>query len=373
VDAQFCMKALTRFMAIYIVPGAIFQSIAIAGGYGTGREIVQYFTQYGITGGVMGMLLSTVSMAVVLATTFELARYFQVYDYRSYMERLIGRGAVLYEILALTMLLIVLAVIGVAAGNILLQAFGLPVWAGTMLMFFLVMTLNFFGRELVTKVLTFWSVVLYAVFIAYFVVTLSRYGGEVGEQLALSEVRPGWAASALNFAMYNVAGIPMMLFAVRHIETRKQAIISGCLAALITMIPGVLFHLSYASVFPEILTQPLPTHWMIQTMSLQVLMVAYIIVLFGTFIETCSGSMQGVNERLDHWSMQLRGKGLSRLSHALTAGGAILTSGALSSVGIVVLVAQGYGTIAWGFLAVYVVPTLTIGVYQLVRNKNRRQ
>ena len=38
--------------------------------------------------------------------------------------------------------------------------------------------------------------------------------------------------------------------------------------------------------------------------------------------------------------------------------------------GIVALIADGYGTLAWGFLAVYVLPLLTVGVYKLFFAEN---
>ena len=363
------MKTISRFISIYIVPGAIYQSIAIGGGYGTGREIVQYFTQYGVTGGGLAIGLAVICMAVVVAVTFEFARLFRVYDYRSYMDHLLGPVSVIFEILAITMLLLVLAVVGASAGRVLFETFGTPVWSGTLLMFVLVMTLNYLGREVITKVLTWWSVVLYAVFIAYFVVTLSRYSGGFTESLKLAEIRPGWAQSGFKYAFYNLAPVPVILYAVRSIETRKQALISGCLAAVITMVPGLLFHLSFAPTYPAILGQPLPTYWMMHQLSIPLLTVLYVIVLFGTLVETCAGGMQGVNERLDHWSLANHGEGLSRLSHALTAGVAILVSGSLSMFGIIALVAKGYGTIAWGFFVIYVVPTLTIGVYKISRQQ----
>ena len=43
----------------------------------------------------------------------------------------------------------------------------------------------------------------------------------------------------------------------------------------------------------------------------------------------------------------------------------------LSTAGIVALVAQGYGTIAWGFLLFYVAPLLTVGVYRLIAESAR--
>ena len=41
----------------YFVPGIVFQSCVIAGGYGTGRELVEYFMGYGPKGGLLGMCI----------------------------------------------------------------------------------------------------------------------------------------------------------------------------------------------------------------------------------------------------------------------------------------------------------------------------
>ena len=40
---------------MYFLPGAVMQSIMIGGGYGTGREISEYFTQYGMGRGLLGL------------------------------------------------------------------------------------------------------------------------------------------------------------------------------------------------------------------------------------------------------------------------------------------------------------------------------
>jgi uncharacterized membrane protein YkvI len=47
-------------------------------------------------------------------------------------------------------------------------------------------------------------------------------------------------------------------------------------------------------------------------------------------------------------------------------------SALLSFWGITSLIAQGYGTIAWGFFAVYMVPLLTVGIYRIATSDERR-
>lgn len=135
----------------YLIPGAVFQSVVVAGGYGTGRELVEYFTRYGGLGGLLAMGVTVICWAAVLAVTFEFARVFQVYDYRRFFQRLIGRGWIAFEILYVLMFLLVLAVVASAAGEILRERFDLPYGAGLMVMLTAVATLNFFGREIVTR------------------------------------------------------------------------------------------------------------------------------------------------------------------------------------------------------------------------------
>ena len=49
----------------------------------------------------------------------------------------------------------------------------------------------------------------------------------------------------------------------------------------------------------------------------------------------------------------------------------VLVSGGLSSIGVVDLIAKGYGTMAWGFLVLYVGPLLTVGIYRLMCSSSK--
>ena len=71
----------SHFFKVYVIPGCVFQSVMVGGGYGTGREVVEYFTQFGLYGGMLGLLVTFLVMATVLALTFELARVSRSYDY----------------------------------------------------------------------------------------------------------------------------------------------------------------------------------------------------------------------------------------------------------------------------------------------------
>ena len=101
----------------YLLPGLVFQSVVIGGGYGTGRELVEYFLNYGPLGGLLGMLLvTTVTWSILLAITFEFSRVFHAYDYRTFFRKLVGPFWIIFEIFYFVFLMIVLGVIASASG-----------------------------------------------------------------------------------------------------------------------------------------------------------------------------------------------------------------------------------------------------------------
>lgn len=353
----------------YLIPGVIFQSVLVGGGYGTGREIVEFFTRFGAGGGILGLGVTVICWILVLTVTWEFARVFQVYDYRSFFQRLLGRGWVLFEILFILMFLVVLAVVASAAGEILETRFGIPYFVGITAMLVVVATLTFFGRDILTKSLALWTLFLYGMFVFYFLTALSQGSDSIGVELAAWEVAPGWGVSGFQYALYNLFIVPAILFSTRALETRREVVGSAAVAAVICAFPALLFHISFLGDYPGILAQEIPVFAMITSLGLASLLAVYLVALFGTFIETGAGLIQGSIERVDGYLRDARKARLSPSQRAALAVAGIGLSAILATVGIIPLIARGYGTIAWGFLAVYVLPVLTLGIWKLTRGR----
>ena len=123
---------MNDFFRRYLLPGFVFESAVIAGGYATGRELVEFFLPAGPWGGLLGMIVSMLFWSAVLMVSFELARMAKAYDYRSFFKLLLGRGWFLFEIAYFVLIIIVFAVMGAAAGEITHDLFGLPKLVGSM-------------------------------------------------------------------------------------------------------------------------------------------------------------------------------------------------------------------------------------------------
>ena len=118
---------MPHWIRVYVVPAAVFQSVLIGGGYGTGREAVEYVSQAGPMGGLLAVCCFFLAITLVLLVTFEFARTFQTFDYRHFFKELLGPAWFLFEILAVLLFLLVLAVVISAASTMAYDWLRIPV------------------------------------------------------------------------------------------------------------------------------------------------------------------------------------------------------------------------------------------------------
>jgi len=355
------------FFKKYLLPGFVFQSVIIAGGYGTGRELVEFFLNYGPVGGLLGMFLVTTLMwSLVLAVTFEFSRKFKAYDYRTFFKKLLGPVWGFFELIYLLLLFLVLAVIGSAAGVIIRDNFGLPYMAGVLIMLTSVGFLTFKGSGPIERFLSVWSFILYLVYAAFLVAALLKFGPAIRENFASGLVLPGWALGGFKYALYNLGTVPAVLFCLNHIEKRKEAVAAGLLGGVIAILPGFLFFIAVVGHYPGVLPEEIPAVFVLQKAGVPLLLIAFQVVLFGTLIETGTGFIHSVNERIRS-ALRAKGKELSSWQRPVVALALLLIALGTSSFGLVDLIAKGYGNASWGFFIAYIVPLLTLGIYRLIR------
>ena len=136
---------------------------------------------------MLGLLVSGLVFGAVLAVGFELARMTGAYDYRQFMKVLLGRFWVAFEITFLCMLLLVLSVVGSASGELFASVFGLPALSGTLVLMALIALLTFYGSDVIKRVFSVWSILLYAVYIALFVMAFLNHGPAIGDTFKEAE------------------------------------------------------------------------------------------------------------------------------------------------------------------------------------------
>lgn len=356
---------MNSFFQRYLLPGFVFQSVIISGGYSTGRELIEFFMTAGPLGGIVGMLVTMLIWSVVLGLTFEFARVHRAYDYRVFFGALLGRAWILFELCYLAMAMLALAVIGAAAGVIFSSMVAVPEFVGTIIMMIAIGILAFYGTSLIEKIMSFWSLVLYAAYISLFVIAIRALAPDVVASVEQNpDISPGWLQS-LEYAGINLAAAPAILFCVKHISARREAIWAGAMAGPIALIPAILFYIVLLSRYPEVLDQEVPLVSLLGALDISIFSLVFKIIIFGTYIETGIALVHSVNERI----AGVRREHARKMPHGLrvTVAAVLLISSIYlaTTIGLIDLIAKGYGTLTYLILAVYVLPLLTIGVLQI--------
>ena len=212
------------------------------------------------------------------------------------------------------------------------------------------------------------SFFLYGVYGVFVILALTTFGDRVAANFALQVPTDGWALGGLTYAGYNIIGAVVILPVVRHMTSRRDAVIAGLIAGPLAMVPALLFFISMMAFYPQIGAEALPSDFLLQRLSRPLFHLIFQLMIFAALLESGTGAVHAVNERIAFAYQARRGQPLSNV--ARLAGAGLLLTGSIflaDRFGLVALIATGYRTLAYVFLAIYVLPVMTLGVWRLWR------
>ena len=355
---------IARFKQLFL-PGIILQSVLIGGGYATGREIVEYGAKFGASGWVSGLAIF-LGFSLLSILSMEACRQWQVYDYKSLLQKLIGKGWILYEVVYLALSILIIAVMAAAAGEILYTTFGFTKWIGVMAIIVVVGFLNYKGDETIARLETIGTVALFATYLVFSIRIFSSKG-ELIRQTFISW-NTGFLAdpptllllisTGILYVGYNLGVYPASFFTYKLLHTKRQSIVAGLVAGLLMTIPWFLTYFALMAFYPDeqILGSSVPWLSMLKGFPPGFL-VAFGVVVGWTLIETATGVIHGFITRISA-EAERKGKVLRKMTKAYISIGALLAALLLAQVGIIDLVAKGYTWMAYAMIAVYALPLI---------------
>ncbi|MFW2351313.1 hypothetical protein [Qipengyuania sp.] len=359
------------FFQRYLLPGFALKGVIIGGGYATGRELAEYFLSQGAIGALWAMVLATVIWSLVAALTFAFAHATRSYDYRSFVSQLLGRGAIVFEICFILFSILLLAVFGAAAGEVGASLLGLPKLVGTLSLAILIAVIAGLGERAVETMFKYVSTFLYTVYAIFLVLALSRFGERIDQTLQAGGMAAGWPLSGLTYGAYNIVAAVMILPVLRHIGTRRNALVAGAIAGPMAMLPALAFLLAMIAFHPAILDATLPSDYILQRLGSPAFRFAFQIMVFGALLESGVGVIHALNERAVAGYLSRRPDAAVPVWFR-----AVLTIGVLAAcmfvaswIGLVELIASGYRIMALVFLATFVVPILTLGAVRIFASR----
>lgn len=357
-----------NFFERYLLPGFVYTGVVIGGGYATGRDLVQFFLLHNPAGAAVGIAVAAAAWGVLLAVCFEFARIHHAYDYRSFFRHLLGPVWWFFEVPFLVMLVIGLAVMGAAAGEIIAGLTGAPTLLGTAILLVAVGILVVTGTQSLERVLGWGSTALYAFYVIFLILCWRQYRGELFVFTEFTP-EPGSVTSGIQYVVMNVSMIPGLLFCLRHFESRRQAVTAGMFAGVLVVLPAIAFLMCMSAFYPAIIEQPVPISYILGRLGADWFGVIFQLLLFFTLVQTGVGILHAVNERVDG-TLRERGRALPKIARAGIAVSYVSISIILAEqFGIIELIAKGFTAMAWAFILSFALPLMTVGVYQILGHR----
>jgi uncharacterized membrane protein YkvI len=358
-----------------LLPGLAFKAVVIGGGYATGRELAEFFLPSGAHGGLLAIAMATCIWSAVCAATFSLAYATASWDYRSFFKQLLGPLWVVFEGAYLLFIILILAVFGAAAGAIGAALLGWAPFAGTVCLMVCISAVCAYGTHSVEVLFKWVSFILYGVYALFVILSIGAFGDRIALNWAASDP-PGstWALGGLTYAGYNVVGAVIILPVLRHLSSPKDAVVAGLLAGPLAMIPAFLFFVCMIAFIPQIANQTLPSDFLLQHLNFPAFHAVFQFMIFLALLESGTGCVHAVNERISEAFLARTGRGLSAAPRLWVTAALLFGSMVLAArFGLVTLIARGYRGLAYVFLAIFVLPTMTLGLWQLLRQRASRR
>ena len=351
-----------------MLPGFAFKAVVIGGGYATGRELAAFFLPSGPWGGLYGMLLAMAIWSAVCTVTFVYAFRTGSRDYRSFFRHLLGPLWPTFEIAYFLAVMLILAVFAASAGAIGQAVFAWPLFVGSLCLVVSIALVATWGNIAVERLFKYVSFFLYATYIVFVILSLSRFGGRTLSAFAMPASGSGWMTGGVTYAGYNIIGAIVILPVIRHMVSARDAVVAGTLAGPLAMIPAMLFFICMVAYYPEIQDQPLPSDFLLGKLGIPAFRMAFQAMIFAALLESGTGCVHAINERV---ARAYRGAGdrvlpkLARLGITML----VLTCSVFVAdrFGLVALIAGGYRWLAYALLAIYVLPLMTLGLWRILR------
>jgi uncharacterized membrane protein YkvI len=210
------------------------------------------------------------------------------------------------------------------------------------------------------------SFFLYGVYTLFVILSLGKFGDRISANFALEVPTDGWLLAGITYAGYNIVGAVVILPVLRHLTSNRDAIIAGALCGPLAMIPAFLFFVCMVAYYPDISAQALPSDFLLQRLDAPVFHGVFQLMIFAALLESGTGSVHAVNQRIEQVWRAKRGRDLSPRARFIAAGVLLVIAMLIADrFGLVTLIARGYRGLAYLLIAVYVLPLLTYGVWRL--------
>jgi uncharacterized membrane protein YkvI len=145
--------------------------------------------------------------------------------------------------------------------------------------------------------------------------------------------------------------------------------VAGFLSGPLGMLPGVIFYIAMMGYYDQIAEVALPSAFLLEKLGAPWFEWTFQIAVLLTLVDTGVALLHAINERVAK-AYEERDRSMPRVLRPTIAVTVMIVSVyAASAIGLVDLIAKGYGLLTYAFIAILIVPVLTIGVWRITRRE----
>lgn len=270
-----------------------FVGVIVGAGFGSGQEILQFFTNFGMYS-IPAILLSTVLFAFIGMQVAQLSSHLQATSHKEIITVLCGRVLGNALDIVLSFFLFGVGVIMIAgAGSIVEQQFGIPAFIGALGMTILAVLTMLLKIERIIGIIssiTPFLLIIVIVIVAYALMKNGINPDEVNHYADVTKASASnWIMSGLLYVSFNVAvGFSMLSVIGGTFKDKKQAGVGGIIGGILLGVLLLLINAGMMTNFAVTQKMDMPTLYLANNIS-PIVGHLLSIILLAMIYNTCVG------------------------------------------------------------------------------------
>lgn len=347
----------------------------VGSGFATGTQALTFFSQYGWTALFMP-LISVIIIAAVHYIGMHAAIYNNLTVGRHWANWLFHpyEGILGWVFEGISFLCGVLAVAACLAGcgSLLQSTFGLPYMAGVLFISVILVLVAMFGYQVVTSVSGFLSIAMIVALLIIFGLGISNNSENLSTILSNRVIFEGQSFGGAAFKMFmyacfqatTVSSLVAINGSYHTSRDIKRYVVIGVIMNAVML---TLSCLTVLAGMPETVNE-LPILTVCGGLGIKWIGVVYRLVLFLAFLSTGVTITYGLTKR---YALFIK-KPLSDMTKKLICSVVfIIINILISQLGLLTIINKGYTYMGFVSLFLYVIPSFTVGIYKIRRDRKR--
>lgn len=279
-----------------------FVGLTVGAGFATGQEVIQYFVSFGLNG-IWGAVLAGIVMTIAGSVILQVGSYFLADEHRMVFRNVAHPIVSRFLDVSVTLTLFAVGFVMLAgAGSNLEQQFGLPAWAGALIMTGVVLAAGMLDVKKVSQVIGALTPLIIVAVVFAFVYTMINMPADTSHlsETAMGEASPvsPWFLSALNYnGLALLLSVSMSLVIGGNYASPKEAGLGGLMGGVLYTVMLIIAAITLYLNIETVQGSDVPMLAMMDDIS-PILGVIMAIIIFFMIFNTAIGMFYALGKRL---------------------------------------------------------------------------